>query len=537
MVQGGAAYGKPPFSYWKPLRLILLLALLNAALYSCLLPLWEGFDEPFHYAYVESLSANKQIPVLKQTPISAEIRASLDIVPISFILKRSIPGTIAFEDWFSFSRAEQARRIRELRAIPSEQRKEPSSLLNYEAQQTPLAYLVLAPLDAMVSKAELPTRILILRLVLSLAATILIFGACSRLCDELGLSGPFRIVLFTSFFEMQIFAAAVCHVANDWLAITAGAWLFALMASLLNHHRRRDAILLSIVVAIGLLSKAYFLALVPVFIAILVYEKWRSRLSFKTVIVSVLITLCLAGPWYGRNLLLYKSLAGLQEDVGVQSSPDVVYAFQHMNWSKTLLDSARLSLWTGNESHISFSQNTLNLELLLLLAASVLFVVQIRKARAAEIWTLGASLVFIGALLYDLCIAAGAHELQTTTGPYYAPCILPAVLALACLGLQRSGTVGRLLAIAICLVSAWIAALTYVAKLLPYYGGLIGRSTVGSLWNWWTEPSGHATLAVTTLASAGVVYFLLLCFLVTLTLLTAQIVRTLNSAVTVSYSS
>jgi hypothetical protein len=90
---------------------------------------------------------------------------------------------------------------------------------------------------------------------------------------------------------------------------------------------------------------------------------------------------------------------------------------------------------------------------------------------------------------------------------------------------------------ALCLVSAWIAALTYVAKLLPYYGGFIGRSTVGALWNWWTEPSGHATLAVTTLAPAGVVYLLLLCFLVTLTLLTAQIVRTLNSAVAASYIS
>jgi hypothetical protein len=241
-------------------------------LYCCLLPLWEGFDEPFHYAYVESISVSRQIPVLKQTPISAEIRNSLDIVPISFILKRSIPGTIAFEDWFSFSSAEQAKRINQLRAIPSEQQRSPSSLLNYEAQQTPLAYLVLAPLDAVLSRTELPTRILVLRLVLALAATTLIFWGCSRLCDELGLSRPFRIVLLASFFEMQIFAAAVCHVANDWLAITAGVWFFALTASLVNRHQTRDAWLLSVVLAIGLLSKAYFLAFVPVFIAILAYE-------------------------------------------------------------------------------------------------------------------------------------------------------------------------------------------------------------------------------------------------------------------------
>jgi MFS family permease len=509
------------------MRLLFLLALLNSILYCCLLPLWEGFDEPFHYAYVESLSADRRIPVLKQTPISAEIRASLNLIPISFILKRSIPGTIAFEDWFQFSPAERARRRGELRALPPAQRRQPSTLLNYEAQQTPLAYLLLAPLDAGFGEFDLPARILLLRLILALAATALIFWACIRLSDELGLLGPFRLLLLAVFFEMQIFTAAVCHVANDWLSITAGAWFFALLAALVNRARPRAAYLLGFVVAIGLLAKAYFLAFVPVFSAVLIYVKWRSRLPAKTVVISLLITLVLAGPWYGRNLVLYKTVAGLQEDVGVTRHPNVLYAVRHMNWPKTLLDSARLSLWTGNESHVSFSQTTLNLQLLLIAAALILFAVHIKKARQAELWTLLAALVFIGALLYDLCIAAGAGEQQTTTGPYYAPCILPAVLALACLGLQRSGVVGRFLAIATCLLSAWIAVLTYIAKLIPYYGGFIGRSTVSALWHWWTTPSGHAVLAATTLAPASVVYFLLFCFLLVLIWLTAQTVHVL----------
>ena len=326
---------------------------------------------------------------------------------------------------------------------------------------------------------------------------------------------------------MQILAAAVCHVANDWFAITAATWFFALMAALVNRARTRDAHLLSVVVAVGLLSKAYFLAFVPVFGAVLIYLGWRSRLSIKTIITSLLMAFLLAGPWYIRNLLLYKALAGLQEDVG--SHPDVFYAVRHMNWPKTLLDSARWSLWTGNESHLAFSQATLNLQLLFISAALILFAVRIKKTRAAELWTLLATLIFIAALLYDLCIAAGAHEQQTTTGPYYAPCILPAVLALACLGLQRSGGIGQILAIAFCLLSAWIAALTYIAKLIPYYGGFIGRSTIGSLWHWWTDRNGHAILGATALASAGVIYLLLICFLATLSLLTAKTVQALGS--------
>lgn len=47
---------------------------------------------------------------------------------------------------------------------------------------------------------------------------------------------------------------------------------------------------------------------------------------------------------------------------------------------------------------------------------------------------------------------------------------------LAALGMQRNGIAGRVLAGLTCLVSAWIAALTYVAKLFPLYGGYEGRA-------------------------------------------------------------
>jgi hypothetical protein len=121
------------------------------------------------------------------------------------------------------------------------------------------------------------------------------------------------------------------------------------------------------------------------------------------------------------------------------------------------------------------------------------------------------------------------HGLQNTTGPYYSPCILPAVFALACLGMQRVGVFGRALAIAWCLVAAWIASLTYVAKLVPYYGGLIGRSNLSTLWHWWADPRGRLTLSVTTLAPVGVVYALLACFLLILILVTVRIVLDLKA--------
>ena len=35
---------------------------LNAILYATLLPLWDGFDEPFHYSFVQHLARTRELP-------------------------------------------------------------------------------------------------------------------------------------------------------------------------------------------------------------------------------------------------------------------------------------------------------------------------------------------------------------------------------------------------------------------------------------------------------------------------------------------
>jgi hypothetical protein len=63
-------------------HLVLAFALVNATLYSCFLPLWEGFDEPFHYGYVQSLSADGRFPVFGRATVSVEIDQSFNDVPL-----------------------------------------------------------------------------------------------------------------------------------------------------------------------------------------------------------------------------------------------------------------------------------------------------------------------------------------------------------------------------------------------------------------------------------------------------------------------
>lgn len=58
---------------WR--RFLIAYAFLNAVLYSLLLPLWEGFDEPFHFGYVQQLANGQGLPDPRTTRLSGELGA------------------------------------------------------------------------------------------------------------------------------------------------------------------------------------------------------------------------------------------------------------------------------------------------------------------------------------------------------------------------------------------------------------------------------------------------------------------------------
>ena len=76
--------------------LIILFALTCGVLYALLLPLWEGFDESFHYSYVQELSVHHRFPVLGQSALSKEIWDSLHLVPVSHVVQTALPMLTPF---------------------------------------------------------------------------------------------------------------------------------------------------------------------------------------------------------------------------------------------------------------------------------------------------------------------------------------------------------------------------------------------------------------------------------------------------------
>lgn len=485
-----------------------------------MLPLWEGFDEPFHYGYVQSLANAHGIPVLGRTTISDEIRESLTESPLPRLLQTSVPGSIAIEQWPALPASEKLQREKALAAIPARLRFEPSTFLNYEAQQAPLAYILLAPIDRLMWRVPLRTRILILRLILALVGTAAAFLACNLLCTALGIVDPFRFLMLACIFETQMFWATVAHVANDWLAVPVAIALCALLGLVSRRNRSNDALLMAAALTVGLLTKTYFLAFVPVFVGVVVYKRICSLLPSRVAALALLIPLVIAGPWYARNVLLYGNLSGLQEVGRGIGLGQAIAALPSINWFASATAFARWSLWTGNWSFVAFSRATLDTEVLLLLAC-LLFFAQKRKIGPAELWILLALASFALALVYYTCVAAAdTHGRSSGPEPWYAQAVLPVIWALAFLALQRSGAIGRWMSALIALLTAWIAALTYFAKLIPFYGGFHGRSMIPAVAQWWCGDP-QAALSGVTLAPAPLAFALLGIFALLLAIVTA----------------
>jgi hypothetical protein len=480
--------------------MLLAFALAQAVLYSSLLPLWEGFDEPWHYGYVQYLSSARSLPVLAETRLSEEVWDSMLLSPVSHVLHGPWPELQTFDVYFQLTPEARARQRALLESLPRG-RAVPSAHANYEIQQAPLAYAILAVPDFLLRNLPLPKRILWLRIFNAMLCAALTFLAAEYLFRTLGLAEPWRALGIFCIFACQMYWASIAHISSDGIALVLTAWYFGALARFSNDPDRASALRLSLATSLGLLAKAYFLPLAAFALSVVAFR----RIRLLTVFVA--IAAALAGPWYVRNLLLYHNLSGLLMSAAPISARQVLAALIHLDWSRTLPYMLRATLWTGNNSFTSFGTATLNCLIALLAAGILMYSVQAfrrRRPDAGEWAIFGAIAIFGAAVIYvvgnDVIFLHGA---SAGASPWYTEPLLAPLLAIALSGMSRTRRFGRPMAIAVCLLWMYISVATYIAKLIPLYGGYPGgRSTLREILRWYTSHSADLTSMLSTISLA-----------------------------------
>ncbi len=479
--------------------------LANALLYSVLLPLWEGFDEPFHFAYVQQLANRQGWPDPRTSRLSSEVGASILLAPASHIVKQNLPQVTTYAEYFSWPAVRRAEVVRQLYEIPAELRWQPSQFLNYEAQHPPLAYLLLALPERLLARVALPVRVALLRIIAAVTGSLLLLSGAQRLYSQLGICDSNRAVALFCLFSCQMTWATLAHAGNDWLAVPIATWTLVALNRFDTRRTLGAAAVTAVILAAGLLTKAYFLAFVPLFIGLCALRRrWRG-LALASVI------LCgLAGPWYARNLVRYGVLTGTTESRGGVDLHAVLNAAPTLHWSTVIPSSVRSSLWTGNNTSLTFSKNTLNL----LIGTGLLALLLWAASRHAnpEWITFSYCALFVLALGYEATVIHIYAQGAPTAGPspWYAQVLSAPLSGLALLGASRGKTLGRLAAAFLVVLFGYILAATYAVKLIPLYGGYEGRTSLVEVGMLYAHRLGMLTanLDTVTLAPAAAVWVL-----------------------------
>jgi hypothetical protein len=497
--------GNLPAGWGKPLRLLILLAygVLNAILYAGLLPLWDGFDEPFHYSYVQQLSRHGRLPVLGRSTLSLEVWDSLDLAPASYLVKRNIPKVIAFNEYFALSGADCAALRRRLEALDPGTANDMSAARNYEAHQPPLAYAILAVFDLAFRKLSLLWRILWLRIIVASVSALATGVLTFHLATRIGLGERWALSAVYLVLSSQMFYASSAHVANDWLAVPLFTLLLIAAISLQTAPGIKTAAAFFVVLAAGLLTKAYFLSMLPFAACLVFYLCHGRRLSWRGMALAATVPMTVAGAWYARNISLYHDLSAMQETAG-RGVPvfRMVRVLPRLPWIKVIDASATTSLWTGNNSATTFSSRTIHFMLLLLLGAALLYIWSLfaKSLRPAEWLVLGGCISYASGVLYSTVLSyAFTGGVQISPSPWYLQPLFPPGICLCMLGLTASRRIGNLIRIAMLGLWTYVISATYLVKLIPLYAGYQGtHNQISSLLRWYISSFDAISRALST---------------------------------------
>ncbi|MFB3829648.1 MAG: hypothetical protein ACE15B_22950 [Bryobacteraceae bacterium] len=478
--------------------------MLHAALYATLLPLWEGYDEPYHYAYVQHLALRRDLPVLDRAAVGGEIWRSMLLAPTSYLNARHSPVFTSYTDYFALPDAARTRRRAALEALPPGLRNEPGGAGNYEAQQPPLAYLALAPVEWLQQGAPLLGRVWRLRFLGAAVAMALFMYAMYGLGRGMGIAEGYLQAAVFFLFSTQTLYASVAHVANDWLSLPLIPMLFLVASRFYECPRAATAAWFAAAMATGLLAKSYFLVFLPFAFALVLWRAPRRVWLFGAIVVVS------ATPWYLRNLVLYQSLTGLQTSVRSVPAAAVWEKLCTTSWPGALAGMARAALWSANNSFVTFSAATLNLALLLLGAGWALWVRK-RRGGAAQWVVSGGTLFFAVIPIYAMLLFGALHgRIHPGANSWYAAGLLPGALLVSFAGCAAQPEAGRWVARALAALAAYLAVATYFAKLIPLYAGFDGPAKIAALRALYFDHREQlfTRLGQTAMASGGAVLLL-----------------------------
>jgi hypothetical protein len=469
-----------------------LLFIVRGMFYAVVLPLWEGFDEWSHFAYVQRIAENGDLLVDRRTTIPRDIDATFSIVPLPWVLRGIRPASLAHDHWWRLPGNEQAKRQQQLWNLPDEWAftSEPAGEPIYEALQPPLYYWISAG-ALFAGPSQLVDRVFTLRLLNVLIASLVVPIAFVTVRQATGdpILAVGAVVLLAAMPELCI---DIARVSNEALSIVvfAAVTLLGVTWPAISY---KQACVLGIVLGLGLLTKAYFLvaaaAVILLIIAGVVTSAHRRRRAILCGFVTLAIAIALSGWWYVRNKITTGTWTGLSEavelrDMGVNA---LVSAAAHVDW-RNAVDSILVShVWFGGWSALTLRSWMYHVLFAVGAFAAAGVVLRIARSQATAI---SKGILFLAMLYclfwvgeaYNVVLISAVKHVSTSMGWYLYAVAVPEV-AVATWGLAGLVPRGHVRGVLVTVIALFAALDLYGMHfvLLPYYTGSVSHRPNGTL--------------------------------------------------------
>ena len=474
--------------------------LIKLIFYASFVPLWEGYDEFAHFAFVQQLADTHELPDLLTARASREVEESLRLTPVPRTIRQWTPGWITYDDFRRLPDLSRQQRERELKEIPRALAREPApNLRAYEAQQPPLAYLLYSIPYAAFQGAGLLTRAWVVRIAgAAIVSLVIPFGfILARRIFGNAAQAVGAVAVVASMPELMMTAD---HGGNEPLGIVLGTVCVYGLCMLVGDSRRplRHALFLGCLLGCGLLTKTYFLTMIPAIAGTCAVLMWRTPGARRRIAVQLLVTVvaatAIAGWWYGYTIRVTGTLTGDQISIAArQSATPVLRAMRGIDWLRTA-DFALVShIWLGGWSFLvlrTWMYRTIELILLGGLVGQVgrgtLWVRRVGNPPGPQSANLAiciaALLSFWAGIAYFALITYLATGEAAVLGYYACALVVPeAVCLIAGISALVPRRLKRFIAPGLVVCFAAMEVYGTVLCLMPYYAGMTAHTTRGSV--------------------------------------------------------
>lgn len=321
---------------YKHLKLFLfILFILNSIIFLFFLPIWEGFDEPSHFAYIQYIAENKHLPTSKSF-VSEQVGESLSRLPLNQNI--AALSTTYADYWKNYQKGDKKKT--EINNSKELRKKEDSKkrMTIYETQHPPLSYILSTPIYSFLANFDFYTVFFGLRffnVFLVIVGVYIIYHAIALLTKDDFVK--VASLLFMNFNFMNYYH--LIRISNESLVFLLYSLIFFSIIKIIQRpNRMGNYVTLGIIYGLGLITKGFFLSTLPVLVIFLIYIFAVNKFKLKTVgyASSVLVLIVLVGGWYyARNVLVYGDFTGLRvREIGFKPNAFDMAKILSFDWIK-----------------------------------------------------------------------------------------------------------------------------------------------------------------------------------------------------------